>query len=165
MFGIFSMLFIHIGLMVAWTKAIVLSIVDPDPSLFCIFINKPKNKKNLVFCCFVTCFWLFSYENWCNCTFKKYWAKKLWKKNYILLASCQPLAKKVGSWSGSVSQWYESSDRSGSIPKCHRSTTLACRIYFCVYYVIVYCISVYTSWAEVCIISVRILNPNCLRPH
>ncbi len=33
---------------------------------------------------FVATFYFFIYENWWKCTFKKYWAKTLWKKNYFL---------------------------------------------------------------------------------
>jgi hypothetical protein len=49
---------------------------DPDPS-----INKQKMKKNLDFYCFVTSFWLFIFEEWCKCTFKRNKHKNLVNKN------------------------------------------------------------------------------------
>jgi hypothetical protein len=80
---------------------------DSDPS-----INKQKSNKNLDFYFFVTSFWLFFFTGWCKCTFKKYWAKKLffcwnldthWQKRKIRI--------RIRIWN--VSQWYE----------CHGFTT------------------------------------------
>ncbi len=35
------------------------------------------DQENLDFYSFVTYLWLFIFEEWCKCTFKKYWAKKI----------------------------------------------------------------------------------------
>jgi len=70
----------------------------------------------------VTSFWLFIYVCKCNFT-SKCNKQKYFEKRSFLLASCQLLTKKAESGYGSVSQWVRIRG-SGSVPKCHRSTTL-----------------------------------------
>jgi hypothetical protein len=41
-------------------------LMDPEP-----YISKKNRKKNNDFYCFVTSFWHFIFEKWCECTFKK----------------------------------------------------------------------------------------------
>ncbi len=94
--------------------------MDPDPSII---------KQNHLFYCFVTSFWLFIFEKWCKRTFKKKYAKKLFKKkNSFLLASWRSMMKIEGSGSASgsgfISQRHGSGSGSGSTPKCHGSATL-----------------------------------------
>ncbi len=71
-------------------------------------LAKMRYEKNLDFYFFVTSLWLFIFEKWCKCTCKKWYAEKLWKKIYFLLASWRSLMIIAGSGSGS-----------GSTPKCH----------------------------------------------
>ncbi len=43
-------------------------------------------RKNLHFSCFLTSLWLFIFEIWCKCCFKKKWTKKLSKKIKIIFS-------------------------------------------------------------------------------
>ncbi len=96
-----------------------LGLPDPDPSFILSAsgsdpsINKQRSKKTLDFYYFVTSFWLFIYENWCKMYLQKVINNKLyhlvshWRKNRIRI--CKPVVRIRGS---------------GSILKCHGSTTL-----------------------------------------
>jgi len=62
-------------------------VFDPDPLVrdgspgSGSFYHRAKlSKKNLDSYFFVTSLWLFIYEKWCKCSFRKYWTEKLWKK-------------------------------------------------------------------------------------
>ncbi len=44
---------------------------NPDPVSYASFNKQKKIKKNLDFYCFVTSLWLFPFEEWCKCIFKK----------------------------------------------------------------------------------------------
>ncbi len=100
--------------------------MDPDPYL----LSSKNSKKNLDFYCFVTSFWLFTFEKWCKSTFKKLYAINLFLIIF-LLASWRSMMKIEGSGSasGSISQetWIRGSG-SGSTPKCHGSATLMVRV-------------------------------------
>jgi hypothetical protein len=99
-------------------------VVYPDPSCFWasririlhyfvrigILLSTSKKLEKSLFLLFCDFFLLFSYENLCKSTFKVISKKNFEKKNLFLLASCQPVTKKVVTGSGSVSQW------SGSVP-------------------------------------------------
>ncbi len=51
-----------------------------------ILLSLSKNcKKSLDFYCFVTFFLLFTFEQWCKSTFKKYYADKLFEKNLFFV--------------------------------------------------------------------------------
>jgi hypothetical protein len=86
----------------------------PDPLVRCVdpdlapdqnpSIIKQNSKKNLYFYCFVTSVWLFIFEEWCKCTFKK----NKQKTRFFLLASWRSLTKRAASIS--VSQRYRSAD-------------------------------------------------------
>ncbi len=86
---------------------------EPDPSII-----KKNSKKNLDSYCFVISLWLFIFDKWCKCTFKKYGNKQ----KTFLLPSWKLLTKIAGSGAGtgSVSLRYES----GSVQNCHGSATL-----------------------------------------
>jgi hypothetical protein len=80
---------------------------DPDPLVFLRIWILPsiskKERKNFIstlFCHFILTFYLRRLMSM--------FQKVISRKTYCLLASCQPLTKKAGTWS--VSQWYRSAD-------------------------------------------------------
>ncbi len=47
--------------------------------------SSKNSSKNLYFYCFVSSFWLFIYDVWCNCIFKKYPSNKREKKKKCII--------------------------------------------------------------------------------
>ncbi len=82
-------------------------------------LRSSSKKVNLYFYCFVTSWWLFIFEEWCKCTFKK-----LYEKNTRKNIFCWRL---VGHWWKELDPYRSSEIRirwSGSIPKCRESGIL-----------------------------------------
>ncbi len=90
-----------------------LGLLDPDPDT-CIKVRKTFISTSL---------WLFIFEEWWKCTFKKYGTKQKINKNNFMLAYWRSPVKRArfGAGTGTVSQRFGS----GSVLKCHGSGTLA----------------------------------------
>jgi hypothetical protein len=78
-------------------------------------MNKNANPRNrnftnysLISTFFCTSFGLFTFEDWCKCTFKSYQQNKFEEKKKFLVGILSATDEKAGT--GSVSQLYESTD-------------------------------------------------------